>query len=293
MLRLQLLIAVSGYVAFSMGGLATPVSDRDIDSQFKALEAKHGGRLGVAALRTGNEQPSGYRMNERFAMCSTFKLLLAAAVLARVDAGKESLDRRVSYSKTDLLSYAPITHKHVSEGSMSVGDLCAAAIQYSDNTAANLLFPSVGGPEGITHWLRSLGDETTRLDRIEPHLNTNIPADPRDTTTPAAMVATMQRLLSGDALSAASRKQLARWLIGNTTGGTRLRAGLDRAWIVGDKTGTGDRGAANDVAVVWSKKKDAPWLVAVFVSTPDAMPAERDAEIAEVGHIVSQAVAEQ
>jgi beta-lactamase class A len=231
-------------------------------------------------------------MNERFAMCSTFKLLLAATVLARVDAGKESLDRRVPYDTSDLLSYAPITRRHASEGGMSVGSLCAAAIQYSDNTAANLLLSTVGGPRGVTHWLRSQGDEITRLDRTEPDLNTNIPDDPRDTTTPAAMVATMRKLLSGNALSPTSRKQLVRWLIGNTTGGARLRAGLDPAWIIGDKTGTGDRGAANDVAVIWPKKGAAPWFVAVFVSTPNARPAERDAEIAEVGHIVSRAIAE-
>jgi len=232
-------------------------------------------------------------MDERFAMCSTFKLLLAAAVLARVDSGKESLDRWVPYGKTDLLSYAPITRQHASKGGMSVGNLCAAAIQYSDNTAANLLLPSVGGPGGITHWLRSLGDGTTRLDRIEPDLNTNIPDDPRDTTSPAAMVATMKKLLSGGALSLASRKQLAHWLIGNTTGKARLRAGLDHACVVGDKTGTGERGAANDVAVVWPRIGDAPSFVAVFVSSPEATPAERDAEIAEVGHIVSRVMAKQ
>jgi beta-lactamase class A len=236
-----------------------------------------------------NGQQIGYRMNERFAMCSTFKLLLAAAVLARVDAGKESLDRQVPYGQSDLLSYAPITRKHASQGSMSVGDLCAAAIQYSDNTAANLLLSTVDGPAGVTRWLRSLGDETTRLDRTEPDLNTNLPGDSRDTTTPAALVATMQKLLTGDALSVTSRKQLARWLIGNTTGGARLRAGLDPAWLVGDKTGTGDRGAANDVAVIWPKKAAMPWFVAVFVSAPNATPAARDAEIAEVGRIIARA----
>ncbi|HEY8903347.1 MAG TPA: class A beta-lactamase [Chthoniobacterales bacterium] len=261
----------------------------DVAPRLAALEAKCGGKLGVAALGNGNGQQIGYRQKERFAMCSTFKLLLAAAVLARVDAGNESLDRRVPYRESDLLSYAPITRKHASAGSMSVGELCAAAIQYSDNTAANLLLSTLGGPAGVTHWLRSLGDETTRLDRIEPDLNTNIPGDPRDTTTPAAMVATMQKLLTGDALSVASRTQLARWLIGNTTGDTRLRAGLDPAWIAGDKTGTGDCGAANDVAVIWPKKGAMPWFVVVFVSAPDATPAVRDAEIADVGRIIARA----
>jgi beta-lactamase class A len=264
-----------------------------VSADLSALEAKHGGRLGVAALDTGSEKQIGRRADERFALCSTFKLLLAAAVLARVDAGKEALARRVPYSEADLLNYAPITRKHVAEGAMTVGDLCAAAIQYSDNTAANLLFPIVGGPEGLTRWLRALGDETTRLDRIEPDLNTNLPDDPRDTTTPAAMAATMRKLLAGDALSAASRDQLARWLVGNTTGGARLRAGFDPAWRVGDKTGTGERGAANDAAVVWPKKGGAPWLVVVFDSAPEATPEERDATIAEAGRIVARALAKQ
>ena len=264
----------------------------DVAVDLAALEKKHDGRLGVAALDTGSGKHIGHRTDERFATCSTFKLLLAAAVLARVDAGKESLDRRVPYSEADLLSYAPITREHVAERAMSVGDLCAAAIQYSDNTAANLLFPIVGGPEGLTRWLRSTGDETTRLDRIEPDLNTNLPNDPRDTTTPTAMVTTMRKLLVSDALSADSRAQLAKWLVGNTTGGARLRAGFDPAWTVGDKTGTGERGAANDVAIVWSQKNAAPWIVAVFESAPNATPAERDAVIAEVGHLVGRALAQ-
>jgi beta-lactamase class A len=264
------------------------VAHADVASDFAALEAKHGGRLGVAALDTGDGKRIAHRADERFAMCSTFKLLLAAAVLARVDAGKESLDRRMPYSEADLLSYAPITRKHVAKGAMTVGDLCAAAIQYSDNTAANLLFPIVGGPRGLTRWLRALDDETTRLDRIEPDLNANLPNDPRDTTTPAAMAATMRKLLAGDALSAASRDRLARWLIGTMTGDARLRAGFNPARTIGDKTGTGERGAANDVAVVWTKKGAAPWFVTVFYSAPNATPAERDATIAEAGRIVAR-----
>jgi beta-lactamase class A len=262
----------------------------DVAADLAALEAKHGGRLGVATLDTGNGKQLGHRADERFAMCSTFKLLLAAAVLARVDAGKESLHRRVPYSEADLLSYAPITRKHVAERAMSVGDLCAAAIQYSDNTAANLLFPIVGGPEGLTRWLRALGDANTRLDRIEPDLNTNLPNDPRDTTTPAAMVATMRELLAGNALSADSRAQLASWLVGNTTGGARLRAGFDPAWTIGDKTGTGERGAANDVAIVWPKKDATPWLVAVFYSAPDATRPTRDTVIAEAGRLLARSL---
>jgi beta-lactamase class A len=259
------------------------------ENAFAALEAKQGGRLGVMAIDAGSGRQLGHREDERFAMCSTFKMLLGAAVLARVDAGELSLDQRVAYGKADLLSYAPVTTKHVEEGAMTVGELCAAAIQVSDNTAANLLLPLVGGPDGLTKYLRARGDKVTRLDRIEPDLNTNVPGDPRDTTTPAAMAATMRELLAGDALSAASREQLIAWLAGSTTGGKRLRAGFSDAWKIGDKTGTGERGAANDVAVVWPKEGTAPWLVAAFYSAPDATPAERDTVIAEAARIVAKA----
>jgi beta-lactamase class A len=254
---------------------------------FAALEAAHGGRLGVAALDTGSGQRVGHRADERFAMCSTFKLLLAAAVLARVDAGEESLDRTVTYGEADLLSYAPITRKHLPR--MTVGELCAAAIQYSDNTAANLLLRTVGGPKGLTRYLRSSGDKVTRLDRIEPELNSNLPGDERDATTPAAVVGTMRHLLTGKALSKASSAQLNLWLVGNTTGDKRLRAGVAPAWKVGDKTGTGGLGAANDVAIVWPKEGATPWLVAVFYSAPAAKPAEREAVIAAAGKLVAEA----
>lgn len=265
----------------------------EVEAELAALEAKHGGRLGVFALDTASGKEIAHRAKERFALCSTFKLLLAAAVLERVDAGKESLEREISYGEDDLLSWAPITKEHVANGSMSVGGLCAAAVQYSDNTAANLLLPIVGGPEGFTRWLRSLGDDVTRLDRTEPDLNTNLPDDPRDTTTPAAMVATMNKLLVRDALAAESREKLNEWLIGNTTGDRRIRAGLPSSMTVGDKTGTGERGAANDVAIVWPHEGAAPWLIAVYYVVPDAEPETRDAVIAEAARIVSDRFADE
>jgi beta-lactamase class A len=263
----------------------------EVAEDFAALEAKHGGRLGVAAIDTASGRQIVHRAEERFALCSTFKLLLGAAVLARVEAGELSLDRRVPYGPADLLSYAPVTTRRVAEGGMTVGELCEATIQTSDNTAANLLLPLVGGPVGLTKYLRTLGDTVTRLDRIEPDLNTNLPDDPRDTTTPAAMAATMAKLLTGPTLSAASRDQLNRWLVGTTTGDRRLRAGFPKAWKVGDKTGTGDLGAANDVAIVWPHEGARPWLVAVYLSAPDAKPEEREAVIAEAARLVGKAFA--
>ena len=190
-----------------------------------AIEGSIGGRVGVAAFDTGSGKRIEHRANERFSMCSTFKLLASAAVLHRVDRGKEQLDRRVRYSQSELLAYAPICEQHVQAG-MTVGELCAAAVEYSDNTAANLLLASLGGPTGFTHFARSLGDNVTRLDRNEPALNTAIPGDPRDTTSPSAMLADMRAVLLGTMLTPPSRKTLQDWLIANTTGAAKIRAGV-------------------------------------------------------------------
>ena len=229
-----------------------------------ALEKKSGGTLGVAILDTESGKRVGFREHERFPMCSTFKLLAAAAVLARVDQKAERLDRRISYGKADLLEHAPTARARVAEGSMSVADLCEAAITVSDNTAANLLLTLLGGPAALTAFARSLGDTMTRLDRMEPLLNAAAPGDPRDTTTPAAMLVSLHALLIGKALSNTSRERLEKWLIANTTGGARLRAGTPSAWRVGDKTGTGARGSTNDVAILWPPGRK-PLLIAAYI----------------------------
>ncbi|MBK6464930.1 MAG: class A beta-lactamase [Myxococcales bacterium] len=232
---------------------------------FASIEASVGGRVGVFALDTHSGRALGHRADERFAMCSTFKWVLAAAVLSRVDRKELSLEERVPFGEADLLEYAPVTRKALASGAMSVGDLARAAVTISDNTAANLLLKKVDGPAGLTRFMRSLGDPVTRLDRDEPTLNTNEPGDPRDTTSPRAMVGLMQGLLCGDALSPAGRAQLLDWLRACETGRERLRAGAPADWSVGDKTGTGRRGAANDVAIL-SPPGRAPVLVAAYLS---------------------------
>src|SRR5262245_60188144 len=181
-------------------------SRREERDEFAALETSSGGRLGVFALDTESGSYVGHRPDERFAMCSTFKWVLAAAVLARVDRGQLSLDERVPYLPSDLLEHAPATREHVAEGSMTVDALAQTAVTVSDNTAANLLLAKIGGPAGFTQFVQSLGDHVTRLDRDEPTLNSNDPGDPRDTTSPRAMVGLMSRVLCGDALSPASRE---------------------------------------------------------------------------------------
>jgi beta-lactamase class A len=249
------------------------------------LERRHGGRLGVAVLDTGTMNGVAHRGDERFPLCSTFKALAAAFVLARVDRGQESLARRVAYTKDDLVTYSPATEKHVGAG-MTVGELCDAAVTLSDNTAGNLLLDSFGGPAGLTAHLRSLGDAVTRLDRRETELNEARPGDPRDTTTPAAKVELLRQTVLGDALSAASREQLTAWLVANKTGDKRLRAGVPNGWRVGDKTGTGGNNATNDVGVLWPPGR-APVIVAAYYVEARASDEERNAVLAEVGRLAA------
>lgn len=263
---------------------AAPTSK--VTSQFAALESKHGGKLGVAVTSLAGAPILSYRQNERFAMCSTFKALLGAFVLHRVDAGKESLDREIPFTSADLLEYAPITREKLANGHMTVEALNAASIQYSDNTAANLLLDAVGGPQALTRFLRSIGDQTTRLDRNEPGLNSNIAGDERDTSTPQAMAATLRKLLVGNHLSSASKQQLNAWMLGNTTGDAKLRAGFNPFWMVGDKTGSGANGASNDVAIVYPRGQ-APFIIAVFYTGSSSSGDEKNAVIAEVGKIAA------
>lgn len=251
----------------------------------QALEKRHGGRLGVAARDTGSGKRLDHRADERFALCSTFKMLAAAAVLMRVDAGQERLDRVVRYKKADLVSYSPETEKHVGTG-MTLGDICKAAITLSDNTAGNLMLASFGGPPGLTAFARRLGDTVTRLDRTETSLNEATPDDPRDTTSPASMAENIRKLLLGNFLQKEARAQLTRWLVANTTGDKRLRAGLPPDWRVGDKTGSGDHAASNDVAVAWPPGRP-PIIIAVYYAESRATPDERNTIIAEVGRIVA------
>jgi beta-lactamase class A len=256
------------------------------DSPFADIEAALGGRVGVFAVDTGDGTGMSHRADERFAMCSTFKWLLAAFVLWQVDQDEISLDERLSYGPSDLLDYAPVAKAHVDTGWLSVETLCRASVTISDNTAANLLLHRVGGPSELTSFLRQTGDTVTRLDRNEPELNTNLPGDERDTTTPRAMAGSMNRLLVGDVLSARSRDMLQQWLKDSTTGLERLRAGLPSGWIAGDKTGTGVNGAANDVAIAWPPN-GSPILIASYLSESDASPAARNAAHADIARSIA------
>lgn len=271
--RRGFLRAAGGAIALASLGRTAAAMDASgfsgLASALAGLERDSGGRLGVAVLDSGSGQHSGLRADERFPMCSTFKFLLAAAVLQRVDRGRERLDRNVPIAESDLVPHSPQTEKHVGADGMRVGDLCRATMIWSDNAAANLLLRTVGGPAGLTRFAREFGDPHTRLDRWEPELNSAVPGDPRDTTTPAAMARNLQRLLLGDVLHDASRALLTSWLVDNRTGDTRLRAGLPERWRAGDKTGTSinadDQGTANDIAIVWPARR-APLLIACYLT---------------------------
>lgn len=256
------------------------------EQRLSAIEARLGGRLGVAAWDAQKGKRLEHRAGERFPMCSTFKFLLVSAILSRIDANQEKLDRFIQYTSADLLDYAPITKAHVQYGGMTISALCAAAIEYSDNTAANLLLGVLGGPAAVTHYARTLGDSVTRLDRNEPTLNTATPGDLRDTTSPSAMLTDMKQILIEQrTLSSESRKQLEAWMIANTTGLASLRAGLPSAWRAGDKTGSGKNGATNDIAICWPSNRMPVLMTAYFVGS-SASYADRCAALAEVGRIV-------
>lgn len=261
----------------------------DTPLRIDEMEAQLGGRIGLAAIDTNSGARLAHRGDERFAMCSTFKWMLAAAVLARNDQHHEGiLERHLSFGAKDLLAHSPVTERHVAEGSLAIVELCNAAVETSDNTAANALLKFIGGPAALTRYLRTIGDRTTRLDRVELSLNSNIPGDPRDTTTPNAMIATMQTILVGNALSVGSREMLLSWLKNCQTGLQRLRAGLPPTWIAGDKTGTGERGAANDNAIIWPPGRP-PILIAAYLSDSHASPETLDAAHARIGGLVARA----
>jgi beta-lactamase class A len=263
------------------------VPARADDEEIAALERKFGGRLGVAARDTGTGQFIAHRADERFAMCSTFKLLLTAAILHRADTGDEHLTREIAYTKTDLLSHSPITEAHVSDGKMTVEALCEAVMTQSDNCAANLLIGALRGPDSVTVYASSLGDDITHLDRMELDLNRVGPGDERDTTTPAAMLGDLRKVFLGSVLSEASRRKLIAWARASQSGLKRLRAGLPADWIAGDKAGTGFGTETNDIAIAW-RPKAPPVLITAYYAGSTAPFETREGVLADVGRIVAK-----
>ncbi len=262
-----------------------------LPAQLQQLEATAQGRLGVTILDTATGQLHGHRMDERFMMLSSFKLLASALVLARVDRGQDSLDRRIIYAKGDLVTWSPVTERFAdtAEG-MTLGDLCEATLTTSDNSAANFILDSFGGPAALTRYARELGDSTTRLDRRETELNAGTAAALLDTTTPRAMALTLHKLLLGNALSPASRERLQQWLAANTTGDKRLRAGLPAGWRVGEKTGTNTTDA-NDIGITWPTHGRAPLIITAYLAESTASSAVKEATLAGAARLAAGLVA--
>jgi len=250
------------------------------DNPIAQIEHRNDGRLGVFALDTGSGKSLAHRADERFVLCSTFKAPLAAQVLARVDAGQESLNRMIAYGEKDVLFTSPVTKAHAGEGALPVKILCQAIVEVSDNTAATLLMRSVGGPAAITRFIRSLGDTVTRLDRYEPDLN--FYKGELDTTTPRAILVSARAILLGEVLKPASRAMLEGWMIASATGSKRLRAAFPKDWIAGDKTGTSAVEESNDFAIVRPPGR-APLLVAAYYDAPKLDFDAREAVLREVG----------
>lgn len=251
-------------------------------NKVKEAEAQLHARMGYAemALADGTLL-ANYRAQERFPMMSTFKVLLCGAVLSRVDTRQEHLTRRIHYRQQDLVDYSPITEKHLAEG-MTVAELCSAAITMSDNTAANLLLKTVGGPQELTAFLRKTGDGVTRLDRWEPDLNAALPGDERDTTTPEIMARTLRQLLIGKVLTPTSRQQLLDWMEADKVGGPLLRSVTPAGWFIADKTGAGERGSRGIVAVLGPDGQPTR-LVVIYITGTQATMDVRNKTIAQIG----------
>ncbi len=275
---------------------------------FLAQERRCRGRLGVVAIDLRDMRRIVQRPRERFPLASTFKLPLVMAVLKRVDEGTERLDRLIRFTAGDILNYSPVVAQQPHGGALTVAQLCAAAIERSDNAAANLLLATIDGPSGVTAFMRRLGDPVTRLDRNEPALNEAVAGDVRDTTTPEAMANLLARLVRSRVLTDASKTRLYGWLRGATTGLMRIRAGVPAGWTVGDKTGT-TNSSGNDIAILWPSagmplgardsaplgardsaplgaRDSAPLVLAVYFAEVRSADAERDAAIADVARTV-------
>jgi beta-lactamase class A len=286
--RLSVLVLAILFISASLPIVANAQqipTTASIQKKFAELEATSDGRLGVSAINTANNARIQYRAEERFPLCSTSKVMVVAAILKQSEENESLLQKRITYRKKEVekSGYTPITQQHLSNG-MSVNELCQAAIEYSDNMAMNLLMKTLGGPVAVTTYARSIDDHTFQLDQWEPELNT-APNNNRDTTTPNAMAKSLKQLTLGDVLAPSQQEQLKTWLKNNTTGNARIRAGVPKGWIVGDKTGTGDYGTSNDIAIIWPPNC-SPIILAIYFTQNKKGATLRENVIASTTHLV-------
>lgn len=249
----------------------------------RALQA----RLGIAVYDAESGRTAHYRGDERFPLNSTHKAFSCAALLARVDAQVVALEQAVSISPERLVAYSPITEKSLSPRTMSLREVCRAAVSYSDNTAGNVVLDALGGTAGFNAYMRSIGDDLTRLDREEPELNESAPGDLRDTTTPMAIVDALRQVLLGDGLSESSRVELRQWMLDDRVGGALLRASLPPDWKIADKTGAGGYGSRSIVAVIWPPARQ-PLVVGIYITQTEASMTTSNQAIARIGALLSE-----
>lgn len=269
-----------------MTSTLSPVHANPLLEAVKTVEKRLDARVGVALYDSGTGKTWDYHGDDRFPITSTFKTLACAALLANVDNGTDDLDRRVAFSKDDLVTYSPVTETHAgSKSGMSLRELCEATMTTSDNTAANLILEAIDGPDGVTAYARDLGDTVTRLDRTETSLNEATPGDQRDTTTPNAMVANLRKLVLGDALPESSRGTLISWLKGNRVSDDLLRAAIPPEWKIGDRSGAGGHGSRSITAVLWPPHRQ-PLVIAIYITETGASFDARNSAIADIGHAV-------
>ena len=245
-----------------------------VQENFSKLESKYGGRLGISVLNPANNHFIQYRSHEHFPMCSTSKIMPIALVLKHSMQNRKFLQTKIFYTEHDIVSHSPVTQHHINNG-MTVEELCEAVMRKGDNTAVNLLIKELGGVEKINNFARSIGDNNFRLDRLETNLNTAIPGDLRDTSTPFSMQKTLYKLLTGDVLGAIQKEKFENLLKSNTTGTKRIRAGIPSNWIAGDRTGTCAFGTTNIIGVVWPPNHK-PIFIAIYFTrnTKDVAPCE-------------------
>ncbi len=288
-LHRSLVIVITMFAFANADNMPTAIQTakpRSLQEKLAQLESSFAGRIGVYAINTANNEKIQYRANERFPFCSTSKVMTVAAILKQSEKQTNLLQKSIKYSQQDVdkSGYAPISKSQVQEG-MSVNDLCQAALDYSDNTAMNLLIKILGSPQAVTNYARSIHDSKFSLNRWEPELNTAIPGDHRDTTTPSAMGNSLKQLVLGNALKPSQRQQLVTWMKNNTTGNLRIRAGVPKDWAVADKTGTGAYGTNNDIGVVWPTGC-APIVLVVYFTQYKKDAAPRDEVIAAATKIL-------
>ncbi len=292
-MNIRLMVPAATFIVMSsIFCLEAIAASTNFQQKLATLESSAHVRLGVSALNTANNQSLCYRADERFPLCSTFKVIDVAAILKKSMTDPQLLKKRITYTKSDLVSdWNPMTEQHLADG-MTIEELCAAAMSYSDNSAANFLANELGGATRITAFARSIGDFSFRLDHLEPDLGSAIPEDSNDTTTPEAMTQSLRKIILGDILSPDLRNQLQIWFKQNTTGNRCIRAGVPIGWTVGDKTGSGDYGTRNDIAVLWPIK-GSPIILSIYCTQFKKDALKRDDVIAATTEMVIQELEKQ